>query len=529
MSGSGTCPHCGQVHRSGARFCPSTGRILDQSAMAGGSGGGMPGTPGPVGGPGGAAGLPVGMTGRLPPNMMLHQRYVILEKAGQGGMAAVYKAIDTWSPGTLWAVKEMSDSGATSAEERANAIQSFHQEATLLRALSHKNLPKVIDAFTEGGKHYLVMEFVTGQTLQSLLESRQHPVSEKEVLHWADQLCDVLQYLHSQSQPIIFRDLKPSNIMVTPTGQIKLIDFGIVRFFKPGKTKDTQAIGTLGYCAPEATSGQTDARSDIYSLCVTLHQLLTLHDPATTIYNIPPVRKLNPGVSAELERVLIKGCQNQREQRWASATDLRMQLVQISTGGRQPPVYVTPAGSMVSASKPQVAAASPVAPTKIGPAYATPAPGTHGLTQRLAMMAVQLSGRQFAAILVGLVFLLVIPTVLLAPVFEDWGAEFNRIPIYTMFGILGYSALPKRGVAFLSQSLLTLALTLADQDCSRCGKLHLPGIIPGSAGNRTGCRSMADSPARGTWKGRWRKLGSRGDLDLAPGSHGDGSFLWHLV
>ena len=248
--------------------------------------------------------------------------------------------------------------------------------------------------------------------------------------------------------------------MVTPTGQIKLIDFGIVRFFKPGKTKDTQAIGTLGYCAPEATSGQTDARSDVYSLCVTLHQLLTLHDPATTIYNIPPVRKLNPGVSAELERVLIKGCQNQREQRWASATDLRMQLVQISTGGRQPPVYVTPAGSMVSASKPQVAAASPVAPTKIGPAYATPAPGTHGLTQRLAMMAVQLSGRQFAAILVGLVFLLVIPTVLLAPVFEDWGAEFNRIPIYTMFGILGYSALPKRGVAFLSQSLLTLALTL---------------------------------------------------------------------
>ena len=107
--------------------------------------------------------------------------------------------------------------------------------------------------------------------------------------------------------------------------------------------------------------------------------------------------KLNPGVSAELERVLIKGCQNQREQRWASATDLRMQLVQISTGGRQPPVYVTPAGSMVSASKPQVAAASPVAPTKIGPAYATPAPGTHGLTQRLAMMAVQLSGRQFAS------------------------------------------------------------------------------------------------------------------------------------
>jgi len=197
-----TCPYCGQVHRSTARFCPMSGQLIPPAQF----------TP-----------KPNGTTGQLPPRHCLNNRYTIIKRIGKGGMAAVYQVEDIHSPGVYWAVKEMSDSAIPDESEKMAAIKRFKDEAIFLQTLYHPNLPKVIDSFTEGGKHYLVMEFVPGLSLERQLEVRGRPFDEDEIVPWAIQLCNVLSYLHSQPRPIIFRDLKPSNIMLTPQGNIKLI------------------------------------------------------------------------------------------------------------------------------------------------------------------------------------------------------------------------------------------------------------------------------------------------------------------
>lgn len=522
------CPHCGQVHREGAKFCATTGKLIPEvgvsSAGVQSAGGASPAASGqaqpgasssprvlPASQPPAASSpMQAGLTGRLPPNSFLRSRYLILRKVGHGGMAAVYQAADTSQPGTQWAIKEMSDAGV-SASDREYAVQSFMQEGNLLRALNHPNLPRVTDVFTEAGKHYLVMEFVAGQTLQSMLDERTQPFSQTEVLNWALQLCDVFVYLHSQNPKIIFRDLKPSNIMLTPQGQIKLIDFGIVRFFKPGKTRDTMALGTPGYAAQEAIAGQTDERSDLYSLCVTLHQLLTLNDPAKTMFRHPPARQLNPMVSEGFSRILERGIQNQRELRWGSMAEMRSELARLAGqlgipyAARASMAFVAPVqpGGMnraVSASaQPPVGQASPpagqmrtqvspVAPAQPGVAYpqqhsytpgAANPPGvpyqpayqagpggtvraslsTSRPTTRLIVAAAQFSGRQLAAFAIGAVVFLVLAAVLLAPVMQRTGFDWNNVPIIAIFGALGYTAYPKRGSAFVSHAVLSAILT----------------------------------------------------------------------
>jgi len=463
-----TCPHCGQSHRQGARFCNVTGRsiqvLVDIAAPAD---------------------TPVGMTGKLPPNHFLRGRFLILRKIGQGGMAAVYQAVDTSQPGTLWAIKEMSDAAIPNPEERDYAVQAFLQEANLLRSLDHPNLPRVADIFTEEGKYYLVMEFVQGQTLQELIASHAKPFSEAEVLPWAMQLCDVLIYLHNQSPKIIFRDLKPSNIMVTEQGRVKLIDFGIVRFFKPGKSKDTMALGTPGYASPEATGGQTDERSDVYSLCVTLHHLLSLHDPISTIFNLPPLRRLNPAISPEMESIVMRGVQNQREHRWQKVPEMRMELAKLVRGRSDYPG--TPSRVEMVASPPGMAAAAhssepavgktvvsgiPLTPVPLDPTRATPpvrsAPTprvqpaapvrTSRPTMRLVMTAARLSGRQFALLIVLAVVGIVAATWMLAPLLDDLPIDWNNVPLVAIFGAFGYAAYPRRGMAFVSHTLLSIVL-----------------------------------------------------------------------
>jgi predicted Ser/Thr protein kinase len=497
MSADISCPHCGQMHRSGARFCPSTGKLLQPTAA------GMqaptppssgPSVPSPVtGGPPAA-----GMTGLLPSNQVLNQRYIIVERVGRGGMAAVYKVTDALQPGAIWAIKEMSDA-ALPPEEREYAVKSFEQEARLLQALQHPNLPKVVDAFTERGKHYLVMEFVPGRSLEAEIRARQQPVPERELLPWAFALCDVMSYLHNQNPKIIFRDLKPSNVMLTPQGQIKLIDFGIVRFFKPGKTRDTQALGTPGYCAPEATTGQTDERSDLYSLCVTLHQLLSKHDPASTIFNLPPLRAINPQVSNELERILMKGLNNQRDQRWRSMDEMRTELARLLHPMDRTAIHQTwqaPAGQYMGYGGPQAgmvggyispagkaADFTPGEPSNpypaVLPTMAAPAPpggaqmqrsDTSRPTTRLLMVAAQLSPWQFALVILGFIVLLVAGTALLARPLEEMEFNWNRVPIIALFGVLGYAIYPRRGVVFLSHVILsfimiaTIWLVLGDQE-----------------------------------------------------------------
>ena len=427
-----------------------------------------------------------GLTGRLPANAFLRNRYIILRKIGQGGMAAVYQVADTQQPGPQWAIKEMSDA-ALANQDRAYAVQAFLQEANLLRTLSHPNLPKVIDVFAEGGKYYLVMEFVPGETLQAMLEKRgsNQPFTEAEVLPWAVQLCDVLSYLHSQNPPIVFRDLKPANIMITPQGQVKLIDFGIVRFFKPEKAKDTVALGTPGYAAPEALAGQTDARSDIYSLCVMLHQLLTQNEPLKNMFNIPPARRLNPAVSEGMEGLLVRGVQNQREMRWQSARAMRVELIGLMGSAAGQPVSaarraVTASDMVAPGWGRSVAAsarpASDVFPQEMWEESGTAASGdlsapggyhptamvtprsTSRPTTRLIVAARQLSGRQLAFLVVGVAAALVLGTVFLAPALAQISIDWNNVPIFALFGALGYSAYPKRGAAFVSHALLSTVL-----------------------------------------------------------------------
>lgn len=299
------CPSCQSENPDGAPFCGECGLRL---------------SPGAVG-----ADQP---TGAIPAQTVLQDRYVIVGRLGQGGMGAVYRATDRHLGGVSWAIKEMSQAAIPSPLERQQAREAFRREAEMLAALAQPNLPRVIDHFEQDGKAYLVMEFVPGETLLSLLQREGAPQPLPRVFEWARQLCDALEYLHAQNPPIIFRDLKPDNIIITPQGQIKLIDFGIARLFKPGQARDTQAFGTVGYSAPEQYGrGQTDARSDVYALGVLLHQLLTGHDPVTTPFHPPPAGQANPRLPRQVATAIDAATASEPSMRFPSVRAFRDALL----------------------------------------------------------------------------------------------------------------------------------------------------------------------------------------------------------
>lgn len=279
------CPVCNALNPDGAPFCTECGtRLTVQSAS-----------------PATAA------TGATPQQTVLQGRYVIEQKLGQGGMGSVYRARDLRLSTVTWAIKEMSQAQITGPLELQEARAAFQREAELLASLSHPGLPKVVDHFEQDGKAYLVMEFVPGDSLLAVARREGLPFPLPRVLDWARQICEVLDYLHNRPTPIIFRDLKPANVMLTPEGRIKLVDFGIARIFKPGKERDTQAFGTLGYSAPEQYGqSQTDPRSDIYSLGVLLHQLLTGHDPTRTPFRLPPASQINPAIPQHISDAIAR-------------------------------------------------------------------------------------------------------------------------------------------------------------------------------------------------------------------------------
>jgi serine/threonine protein kinase len=198
----------------------------------------------------------------------------------------------------------------------------------MLASLEHPNLPRVIETFEEIGKHFLVMEFVAGRTLQNELDITPGFLAEERVRVWARQLLDVMQYLHSQNPPVIYRDLKPANVMLLEgTERIKLIDFGIARFHKAGKNQDTEAFGTAGYAPPEQYGkGQTDARSDVYALAATLHYLLTKHDPSLNPFNWLPVRRYNQAISGQMEAALQTALNLDPQRRFAYIRDFASAL-----------------------------------------------------------------------------------------------------------------------------------------------------------------------------------------------------------
>jgi serine/threonine-protein kinase len=292
----------------------------------------------------------------LPIGYMLRGRYRILRVIGGGGMGAVYKSEDSRRSGALVAVKEMRTDidtpGSTThgapaeseeermreREERRQLLEAFRREAQILSDLRHDNLPSVTDFFTEGGRPYLVMELIPGESLEKRLD-RLHgqPMDEGEALEYGIQICRVLHFLHTQDPPIIFRDVKPANIMVMPNGQVKLIDFGIARTYKEGKRRDTMSMGTAAYAPFEQFGkGQTDARSDVYSLAATLYHLLTGKPPtpATTPISL---RDFNHKLSARTEQLIIKAMARDMDVRPQTAEGLETEFRRCLGRPYEPP------------------------------------------------------------------------------------------------------------------------------------------------------------------------------------------------
>ena len=235
---------------------------------------------------------------------LLNGRYLIQAALGQGGMGTVYKA-EHIRLHSIVAVKEIHGLGGDEAQNRLELDRCEHEARFLVR-LNHPNLPKVTDAFIENDCFYLVMDYIEGVTLESRLNAAPaRPLDVLQSVEWGLQIADVLAYLHSQEPPIIFRDLKPSNVMLLPDNSIKLIDFGIARLFQPGASKDTSLLGSVGYSPPEQFGkGQTDPRSDVYAFGATLHHLLTGRDPSLQPFKFPPAKTFNPLVPDLLSHLL---------------------------------------------------------------------------------------------------------------------------------------------------------------------------------------------------------------------------------
>lgn len=230
---------------------------------------------------------------------LVKERYRILEQVGTGGYGAVYQAFDVWKRRVV-ALKQINLAGLRS-HEVIEATDTFNREVQILSDLSHPHLPTIYEHFTDPEHWYLVMDFIEGRTLETILDAAEktenRAFSLDEALSIGLQLCDVLHYLHTHEPPVIFRDLKPGNIMWTSARRAYLIDFGAARYYKPGKSRDTIAFGSPGYAAPEQYGrAQTTPRSDIYSLGATLHHLLTGHDPSENPFRFASLLSCLPGL-----------------------------------------------------------------------------------------------------------------------------------------------------------------------------------------------------------------------------------------
>ena len=263
---------------------------------------------------------------------LLQDRYEIIRVVAIGGMSIVYQARDRrFSNVTkVCAVKEMVNS-APDPHLRELAIQNFEREANILATLSHPAVPKIFDYFSEGNRSYLVMEFIEGQDLETVLNQTPDFIPEQKIIEWALQICDVLDYLHSFNPPIIYRDIKPSNVMLDRHERIMLVDFGIAKVFQTGQ-KGTM-IGTEGYSPPEQYRGAAEPRGDLYALGATMHHLLTKRDPRLEppfSFHERPIRSFNPQVSEGLEAIVMRALEYDVEKRFASAKEMQQALLQAA-------------------------------------------------------------------------------------------------------------------------------------------------------------------------------------------------------
>ncbi|MCI0487840.1 MAG: protein kinase [Blastocatellia bacterium] len=319
---------------------------------------------------------------QLEPDTLLLDRYSIVKRVGGGGMGSVYQARDKRLADRLCAVKEMIEMFADPGQ-REKAVEDFKREAEVLAQLDHPSIPTIFDYFIEGGRYYLVMRWIGGGDLADQMRRHNGLVEELMVTRWGSQICDVLHYIHSQRPPIIYRDLKPANLMLDDrTGRVMLVDFGIARIVRPTE-KGVTAIGTMGYAPPELFAGKVEPRSDIYSLGATMFHMLTGSDPQDNpllIFDFsknPRPCQINPAISVEMERILMKSVAHKPEDRHASALEFMRVLqehtarLEARTAGEGPRPVQT------SKERPQPSAVSDVQVSTSGPmgGASAPAPG----------------------------------------------------------------------------------------------------------------------------------------------------------
>jgi tRNA A-37 threonylcarbamoyl transferase component Bud32 len=351
------CSECGAQNVPGAKFCVSCGHAMHIPVAET-----PPATINSVG------------TGLLPQDSLLNKRYRILKLVGTGGMGAVYKAEDTRFGDRPVAVKEMRQS-SLSPQELEVATEQFKVEANMLARLQHPSLPRIYEHFLEGNRWYLVMDFIDGETLdERLRRTPGRKLPPPEVVKIGIQLCKVLDYLHKRQPPVIFRDLKPSNVMLTREGHLYLIDFGIARIFKPEQAKDTKAYGSIGYSAPEQFDReQTTGLADIYSLGITLHEMLSGSIPARTPFNMPRLQ-LSPGQPAleRLDALIAQMIALDKVKRPASVEKVRQELESIR-GGLKQAVYI-PSIGQTAVPAAQYTPQPPAEPGRIAPTEYMPPP-----------------------------------------------------------------------------------------------------------------------------------------------------------
>lgn len=256
---------------------------------------------------------------------LLDGKYKILNKIGQGGMSVVYLAMNE-KANKQWAIKEMRKEKNKNYEIMK---QSLITETNLLKELKHPYLPSIADIIENDDTIIIVMDYVEGRPLSDIL-SEEGVIEEDKVADYAIQLCDVLDYLHSQNPPIIYRDLKPANIMLRPDGKITLIDFGTARKYNYDSVSDTTCLGTIGYAAPEQFAGetlrQTDARTDIYNLGATMYHLLTGVNPSEPPYELYPIRRWDESLSNGLEKIILRATRKDPDKRFNNCKEMSYAL-----------------------------------------------------------------------------------------------------------------------------------------------------------------------------------------------------------
>ncbi len=318
--------------------------------------------------------MPEDSQNSLPVGTVVHDRYRITAIVGRGGLGTVYQVIDIlYGKRNIYALKELID-------QSPGARKQFELESLWLQSLDHNNIPKVREHFEWQQRMYLVMDFVDGENLeQKLMRQDSRPFSEQQVLQWIMPVCEVLQYLHTRFPPILHRDVKPSNIVVTPEGHVVLVDLGIAKAHLPGANQTSTFIrkaGTEGYAPPEqyAATGQTGPWSDVYSLGATLYQLLTGHVPPTAVErialdrNLVPLQQISPGISAWVAAAIIRALALRPAERYSSAQDFARALAGPAgriAGALTPnrwsnsqPSYVRPA--LQAGAAPEMAGRTPV-------------------------------------------------------------------------------------------------------------------------------------------------------------------------